>query len=1185
MPLTMTRTVGKEQPIEINVGGWLQAASFSANGEYLVIGGDGVRAWRVYEGKQLTRMEAGNVNCLAVSRDGRWIAAGAECGDVFVWNAETHEQVFWHKDDDKKINGIDFSPHSSSTHLVTASNDDTVSIWDFSTHERVQTFDHEVCVRAAKYSPQGDRIATATWDSVRVWDSNDACLLVHINVTVHPWYNTGLLWFNYHLFVLSDSKIKAFEASTGSAVSKWAVPESDGFSCIALPKHGEFIAYSTKRSVTLWDTATHTQLALIQYPQDICLIVFSPDDRFLAIVGMAGNITFNQISRITDEFTLTRLHSTSQEPDIQIDDAALHPWQLNQPVNTEALSNATTPLSQNSSHHADITIQQRSCEDLYAAGRIKEAGESLLDMVNIIDDDVHMTGPIINWVSDFLQRYLSTPESSVDTTLHSPSRVLLLREWAKLNLTGSSWKVALSAAPNLTPPRFMIYRALCDHLETTNHIADAIECFHQMNSELARETSMHGERANWTEDFTQRCAKRLEQLGDIAADAQRHDEAIAQYSIALSLDPVIQQDVFMKRSNVYMAKELWEDVIDDANHVISGDPSSPWGYERKHVALHRAGRYDDAIRTFELMLLKILRSPDPEIRKRLGDYVNPDETKAAIRASIKNATRKCPLVLINTHSGRLLDRSEQDHSFESQPIFRELISSMTTHTDHARIEREVTEYFRYATFSHKWEGNEPLFEKVTRIVVYDLEESLTHDKLQMFCKIVRDAGFHWAWSDTCCINKADHVVLQEALVSMFKWYDGSAVTIVFLRGVRSPSKRGDLVRCIWNTRAWTLQEYHASKVVRFYTEDWKPYLNLDIPNHKESPEIISEMEEATGVSARFLMALRPGLHDIREKLCLASTRQTTRVEDAAYSLLGIFSMSLPVVYGEADQALGRFLGQLLTSSGDTSILAWTGRSGGFNSCLPAEIIVFNQRPTTHIPPALEHAEMDQITTRLQRPFRNSTSTMKFYEELRQLPAPLFAGQRMKLPCIKFKLGPLQSTSTHVFRAQASLLGVVTITSEEDLSRFDRLFLVHPWIDFLLDQQPVGSVADMVPKENTANHFPLIAEASVASPSAFPQDTVSPWPLSDKPRPRRHSHTESLQPPSSLSPMEMQMLALQVIARLTRPFGALLLTPDRSLGAVYKRVAAESLITVRVAEEITPEILDKLIRNVHTLDVL
>jgi hypothetical protein len=53
--------------------------------------------------------------------------------------------------------------------------------------------------------------------------------------------------------------------------------------------------------------------------------------------------------------------------------------------------------------------------------------------------------------------------------------------------------------------------------------------------------------------------------------------------------------------------------------VIELDPSSPWGYERKHAALHRAGRYDDAIGTFETMLLKISQSPDPEIR---GQYID-----------------------------------------------------------------------------------------------------------------------------------------------------------------------------------------------------------------------------------------------------------------------------------------------------------------------------------------------------------------------------------------------------------------------------------------------------------------------------------------------------------------------------------------------------------------------------------
>jgi WD40 repeat protein len=289
-------TVGQEGSplIEINGGSDLRAVAFAANGKYLVSGGrGGVRVWRVEDGKEMATMAAPNVWCLAVSKDDRWIAAGTLWRDVFVWDAKTHEKVFSLRED-HGITGVDFSP--DSTRLVSASDNGTASIWDIATRERVQMLRHSDEVRAAKYSPQGDRIATATLKCARVWDSNEGRLLVEIEVTVTPWFNTGLLWFKDNLFVISESKIKQFKASTGSAVSEWPVPSSIGFSCIALPKHGKFIAYSTQRTVTLWDTATHTQLGLLQHPQDIRSIAVSPDDLFLAIGGPDGIITIDSLA-------------------------------------------------------------------------------------------------------------------------------------------------------------------------------------------------------------------------------------------------------------------------------------------------------------------------------------------------------------------------------------------------------------------------------------------------------------------------------------------------------------------------------------------------------------------------------------------------------------------------------------------------------------------------------------------------------------------------------------------------------------------------------------------------------------------------------------------------------------------------------------------------------------------------
>ena len=291
-------------PLEINGGGDIWTVAFAANGEYIVgSGSDGLGVWRVEDGKRMATMAAGDVNCLAVSKDGRWIA-----GDANVWDAKTFEKVFTHRpreeEDLDDILAVDFSP--DSTRLVALKNQ-IATVWDIAARNKVLTLHSKGWMRAAKYSSQGDRIATATRESVRVWDSNDGHLLVDIPVKVSPLFNTGLIWSNNHLFVVSDSTITQLEASTGSTVSKLSVADTNDISSIALPKHGEFIAYSTIDTVTFWDPSTHAQLGLIQHPQTIHSIAHSPDDRFLAIVGLGGKITIRSLSRITVSVVLLQV--------------------------------------------------------------------------------------------------------------------------------------------------------------------------------------------------------------------------------------------------------------------------------------------------------------------------------------------------------------------------------------------------------------------------------------------------------------------------------------------------------------------------------------------------------------------------------------------------------------------------------------------------------------------------------------------------------------------------------------------------------------------------------------------------------------------------------------------------------------------------------------------------------------
>ena len=278
-------TIGQERamPTKIDAGQDVCTLTFTANEECLVTGGNrGVGVWRVKDGKQVARMETNYVQSLAASKNGRWIAAGT-FGKLLVWDAETYEQVLKHEEG-YHVRGIDFSP--DSTRLVVGTNK-TAIVWDLATGKQVQTLHHKNYVIAAKYSQRGDRIATTDRNGpVRVWDSNDGCLLVDIDVKVNPEFNTGLLWFNEHLFVLSNKKIEEFDAFAGSKVLEWPVSDTNFYSCIALPKHKQFIAFYAKHTVTFWDTSTHNQLPLtLKHHEDIRSIAFSPDDRILAIGG------------------------------------------------------------------------------------------------------------------------------------------------------------------------------------------------------------------------------------------------------------------------------------------------------------------------------------------------------------------------------------------------------------------------------------------------------------------------------------------------------------------------------------------------------------------------------------------------------------------------------------------------------------------------------------------------------------------------------------------------------------------------------------------------------------------------------------------------------------------------------------------------------------------------------------
>jgi hypothetical protein len=547
-------------------------------------------------------------------------------------------------------------------------------------------------------------------------------------------------------------------------------------------------------------------------------------------------------------------------------------------------------------------------------------------------------------------------------------------------------------------------------------------------------------------------------------------------------------------------------------------------------------------------------------------YVSPSEAHDAIERVIRVQLENAPLRLVNTSTGRICDRQTQINAFIKSEQYKKVLSSLiadaTLQTE--PIRKTVSEYFRWVMLSHRWESKEPLLHDIQDKDVYTLNPVGTVVKLQTFCITARDAGYHWAWSDTCCIDQNNNAELQESVNSMFVWYRHSALTIVYLADVLPSSEPGALASSTWNTRGWTVQEFLAPNTVLFYRADWTLYLNDPSPNHKESVTIMKELEDSTGINAQALISFRPSMRGAREKLRWASSRVTTLQEDIAYSLFGIFRVHLPVIYGEKRQnALGRLLQEIIAHSGDITALDWFGKASEFNSCLPADITSYKAPPC--MLSSLSENELQLYVSRLQNSV-SVESTSRLYTLLDNLSAPRFAHSRLQLPCIAFPIRELRRRrgadleTCFTYEVKADGLQDLLITSEDKLIQFS-------------PTRPIQQTFLLVRPCNRHDlGLPDFAELDFVDDA----QSVDDWPESGSPL--DESVSGSLVD-SKLTDSEAHSRELRLVARLGQPFGALLLAQQR--GGEYKRVASDYLIVAMVKD--MASIDDTM--DIRTLEIL
>lgn len=274
---------------------------------------------------------------------------------------------------------------------------------------------------------------------------------------------------------------------------------------------------------------------------------------------------------------------------------------------------------------------------------------------------------------------------------------------------------------------------------------------------------------------------------------------------------------------------------------------------------------------------------------------------------IDKKVSRLPPRLIDLKNRRLIHKA--DLAREMKNFLIDFTVGNEVHQSKILIE-QINSRLSYAIFSHRWSQYEPDLknseDNFSRwwselALLEDVPQNVGIRKLINFCAKAQKHGLDLAWSDTCCIDQTNSAELQEAIGSMFQWYRGAKLCIIHMADTKTPEDakagKGEW-HDGWFKRGWTLQELLAPKALKFYTEGWDELVKGS-NNDKENEDLLRKLEDATGIESESIKNFIPGVRGWKDKVKWVSQRQTTRKEDIACILFGMFGLDMNGRYVES----------------------------------------------------------------------------------------------------------------------------------------------------------------------------------------------------------------------------------------------------------------------------------------------
>ena len=248
--------------------------------------------------------EPGAAGVVAVSPDGKRLAAGTEQSTIKIWDAATGSQLATLRGHNSRVSSLSFSADGSR--LASGSWDGTAKVWDVGAGRALHSLFHNKDVTSVALSSGGGKLAAGTADkTITLWDLRTEVRLA--NLRGHKRNPQGLAF--------SPNGGLLASVSAENAVRLWRLPFEGGrdelrgldlgATAVSFSPDSRLVAAAGSGRAKVWNVQSKQKVADLRAPGWLHALIPAPSGNFLLLGATPDSLKLWDVARSKEVSEIT----------------------------------------------------------------------------------------------------------------------------------------------------------------------------------------------------------------------------------------------------------------------------------------------------------------------------------------------------------------------------------------------------------------------------------------------------------------------------------------------------------------------------------------------------------------------------------------------------------------------------------------------------------------------------------------------------------------------------------------------------------------------------------------------------------------------------------------------------------------------------------------------------------------